>query len=107
MCLRILDPMIELTEREIQVVAAIIKIYYGNRNTDVESVSKALSTRRVKKNIETSLNMSANTLNNIVMRLRKKGVLEGYKVRPALLKLYPDKSARTEIVYKLTIVPVL
>lgn len=73
--LRILNPVLKLSNMEMDVLASIMLIYYANRGKDAKRVEKNLLSYKSRVAIRSKLDISEASLNNNISYLRKKGIL--------------------------------
>lgn len=73
--LRILNPVLKLSNMEMDVLASIMLIYYANRGKDAKRVEKNLLSYKSRVAIRSRLDISEASLNNNISYLRKKGIL--------------------------------
>lgn len=73
--LRILTPIHKLKTREIEVMGAILAVYYGNRHMGYDRLNELIFSKDVRKAIRKSINMSEASYNNHLRQLRQKGLL--------------------------------
>ena len=73
--LRILNPVLKLSNMEIDVLSSIMLIHYANRNKDPKRVEKNLLSYKSRVAIRSRLDISEASLNNNISYLRKKGIL--------------------------------
>lgn len=87
----ILDPLIKLRSKELDVLAELL--YYNNKlkNIDIKNRWKLILDYDNKKEIASNLNISVASLGNNLSYLRKKGIIVDNKVVDNLL-VYPGKS---------------
>lgn len=96
--LTILNPVLKLKDKEIEVLSAFLMVWYPNR--DKEDIEKLLFSTKVRKMIRTSVNISEASFNNHITSLRKKKVLQGRRINPSILSHL--KGEEVEITYKLS-----
>ena len=94
--LTILNPLLKLKTREIEILSGLLLIHYANRK-DPKINEKVLSTD-VKKAIRLSIKMTEASFNNHLSALRKKKMITDQGINPLLTR---DYSA--EITYKLIV----
>jgi DNA-binding MarR family transcriptional regulator len=104
MVLTLLNPILKLTDREIQLVAILVALQYNNRNLDEEVLSTMMFSTKVRKLICERLGMTDANLSTHMNSLRKKGViLKENKLSPALRKAFPEKKDGIVINYTVTV----
>jgi hypothetical protein len=95
--LTVLNPVLKLKDKELEVLAAFLMVWYPNR--DKEGIDKILFSTKVRKMIRKSVDMSEASFNNHITSLRKKKIMIGRAIAPTILKnLASDK---LEITYKI------
>ena len=90
--LTVLNPILKLKDKELEVLGAFLMVWYTNR--DKEGIELALSLKLL------ALIMSEASFNNHITSLRKKKVLIGRTVSPHILKSLD--SEEVEVTYKLS-----
>ena len=96
--LTVLNPILKLKDKELEVLGAFLMVWYTNR--DKEGIELALFSTKVRKVIRKSVDMSEASFNNHITSLRKKKVLIGRTVSPHILKSLD--SEEVEVTYKLS-----
>lgn len=104
MFLGLINPVLKLKSRELDVLATLIKVYYGNKHVPVEAVHKIIDTPKVRKAVQELLSMNNNHYNYTLFQLRKKKALNSDGTVPdGLLKSFPkDKQGEVKFVLKIT-----
>jgi len=95
--LHILNPVLKLKDKEIEVLSSFLSIWYINR--DRENLDKLLFSTPVRKMIRKSINMSEASFNNHITMLRKKKMILSKKLNPNLLNGIKDQGI--EVTYKI------
>lgn len=85
--LELLNPILKLIPREMDVLACLLMIHSSNRERkDIESILLSYDSRVA---IRQYVNVSENVINNVICDLKKKGLLikteKGYKIRDILV----------------------
>lgn len=82
--LSFLNPILKLTDREIDVLASLMSLYYTNKDKG-DLLDNLLFATYTRKMISKYLNMTIFQYNNIIFSLRKKGIIKDNKIIPSLL----------------------
>lgn len=90
--IQLLNPLLKLTAREINVLSSMLLIYYSNRNNP--KIDELLFSTETRKVLRASLNLSEPSLNNSFMILRKKELIKDNKLNKVLLK-FPENNKLT------------
>jgi len=96
--LHILNPVLKLKDKEIEVLSSFLSIWYINR--DKENLDKLLFSTPVRKMIRKSIKMSEASFNNHITMLRKKKMIVDKKINPTILNGIEKEGI--EIIYKIT-----
>jgi hypothetical protein len=89
--LRLINPILKLKDKEIEVMAAFLLVLYNNKSLPIEESSKLLFSTKIRKFIRTAVGMSEASFNNHITALRKKKLIQGKGINPILLKGFPEK----------------
>lgn len=104
--LRILNPVLKLSNMEIDVLASIMLIHYANRNKDPKRVEKNLLSYKSRVAIRSRLDISEASLNNNISYLRKKGILvkteDGF-VLSEPIRLIDSKDGKFQVTFNISI----
>ena len=100
--LMILNPLLKLKDREIDVLASFLMLQHTNRSLPIEQLNKLLFSTKVRKIIRESIGMSEASFNNHVTALRKKKILKGKSINPVLQEGLP-KDKKSIIKYNIEI----
>jgi len=100
--LRIMNPVLKLRDREIEVMALILSIRYINmvKGMNIEELDVGLFSIQMRKLMREDLGMSEQSYNNHIKELRKKGLLTGKSVSPIILEVNPDDKGVGEVTFK-------
>lgn len=94
MYLGLLNPLLKCDNKELDVLAALIKVYYGNKKFPVEVVNKLINTDKVRRAVQELLGMKSTYYNYLLFKMRKKRILNKDGTVPeGLLKIYPKDGA--------------
>jgi len=96
--LTVLNPVLKLKDKEVEVLAAFLMVWYPNK--DREDIEKLLFSTKVRKMIRKSVNMSEASFNNHITSLRKKKIINGRLINPSILASL--KEGDVEVTYKLS-----
>ena len=95
--LHILNPVLKLKDKEIEVLSSFLAIWQSNR--DKENLDKMLFSTPVRKLVRTQIGMSEASFNNHITMLRKKNMIADKRINPTILK--GIKKNGIEVTYKL------
>jgi 2'-5' RNA ligase len=95
--LQILNPVLKLKDKEVEVLSSFLSIWYKNRNN--KNIGKLLFSTPVRKMVRTSIEMSEASFNNHITMLRKKQMIIGKKLNPNILNAIKDTGI--DITYKI------
>ncbi len=90
--LTVLNPVLKLKGREIEVLASFLLLTYTNKKMDPDKLAPLLFSTKVRKTIREKIGMSEASFNNHLTSLRKKGFIEKRRIHPLLLKGFPDNN---------------
>jgi 2'-5' RNA ligase len=96
--LQILNPILKLKDKEIEVLSSFLSIWQSNR--DNANLDKMLFSTPVRKLVRKQIDMSEASFNNHITMLRKKQMIVDKKINPTILNGI-DKEG-IEITYKIT-----
>tara|TARA_R100000781_G_C3975439_1_gene91666 strand:- start:72 stop:419 length:348 start_codon:yes stop_codon:yes gene_type:complete len=95
--LQILNPVLKLKDKEIEVLSNFLSIWYKNKNND--NIEKLLFSTPVRKMVRQSIGMSEASFNNHITMLRKKKMIVDKKINSSILQNIQDTGI--EITYKI------
>ena len=95
--LQILNPVLKLKDKEIEVLSSFVSIWYKNKNNP--NIEKLLFSTHIRKIIRKSINMSEASFNNHITMLRKKSMIIDKKINPSILNNINENGI--EITYKI------
>ena len=95
--LQILNPVLKLKDKEIEVLSNFLSIWYKNKSN--EDIDKLLFSTPDRKMVRKSIDMSEASFNNHITMLRKKKMIIGKKLNPTILTGIKDTGI--EITYKI------
>ena len=95
--LQILNPVLKLKDKEIEVLSNFLSIWHKNKNNT--NLDKLLFSTPVRKMVRKSIGMSEASFNNHITMLRKKKMIVDKKINSAILEGVTDKGI--EITYKI------
>ena len=95
--LQILNPILKLKDKEIEVLSSFLSIWYKNKSN--ENIDKLLFSTPVRKMVRRSIDMSEASFNNHITMLRKKKMIVNKRVNPNILNGITDTVI--EITYKI------
>jgi len=95
--LQILNPVLKLKDKEIEVLSSFISIWYSNQ--DKENIDKILFSTPVRKTVRKLIGMSEASFNNHITMLRKKKMIADKKINPNILSGITDTGI--EVTYKI------
>tara|TARA_R110000751_G_scaffold69342_2_gene140849 strand:+ start:214 stop:561 length:348 start_codon:yes stop_codon:yes gene_type:complete len=95
--IKILNPILKLKDKEIEVLSSFLSIWYINK--DKKNLDKLLFSTPVRKMVRRSINMSEASFNNHITMLRKKKMIVNKKLNPSLLN--GIKNTGIEVTYKI------
>ena len=95
--LQILNPVLKLKDKEVEVLSSFLSVWYANKNK--KNLDKLLFSTPVRKMVRRSIGMSEASFNNHITMLRKKKMIIDKKINPSLLKEIGDNNI--EITYKI------
>ena len=95
--LQILNPVLKLKDKEIEVLSNFLSIWYKNKSN--KDINKLLLSTPVRKMVRKSIGMSEASFNNHITMLRKKKMIIDKKLNPSILKGIKDSGI--EVIYKI------
>lgn len=91
-----MNPWLKLSNRELDLFAALIKVYYGNKHVPIEAVHKIINTDKVRKVVREFLGIKNTHYNLLVYNMKKKKILNNDGTLPNwIMKIYPVGKERT------------
>jgi len=96
--LQILNPILKLKDKEIEVLSSFLSIWQSNR--DNKNLDKMLFSTPVRKLVRRQIGMSEASFNNHITMLRKKKMIVDKKINPTILN--GIEKGGIEIIYKIT-----
>lgn len=95
--LQILNPVLKLKDKEIEVLSNFLSIWHKNKNN--KDLDKLLFSTPVRKMVRKSIGMSEASFNNHITMLRKKKMIIEKRINPSILNSIKDEGI--EITYKI------
>ena len=95
--LQILNPILKLKDKEIEVLSNFLSIWYKNKNN--KDINKLLLSTPVRKMVRKSIGMSEASFNNHITMLRKKKMIVDKKLNSDILNGITNSGI--EITYKI------
>ena len=95
--LQILNPVLKLKDKEIEVLSSFLAIWQSNKNKP--NIDKTLFSTPVRKLVRRQINMSEASFNNHITMLRKKKMIVDKKINASLLEGIQDTGI--EVTYKI------
>tara|TARA_Y100000385_G_C12913003_1_gene559149 strand:- start:93 stop:440 length:348 start_codon:yes stop_codon:yes gene_type:complete len=95
--LQILNPVLKLKDKEIEVLSSFLSIWYKNKNK--QDIDKLLLSTPVRKMVRKSIGMSEASFNNHITMLRKKKMIVDRKINSSILENIKDQNI--EVTYKI------
>ena len=95
--LQILNPVLKLKDKEIEVLSNFLSIWYKNKNN--KNLDKLLFSTPVRKMVRKAIGMSEASFNNHITMLRKKNMIADKKINSSILEGVKDTGI--EITYKI------
>ena len=96
--LQVLNPVLKLKDKEVEVLSSFLSIWYNNQNK--ENIEKLLFSTAVRKMVRKSIGMSEASFNNHITMLRKKNMIVNKKINSSILNGIQEDGI--EITYKIT-----
>ena len=96
--LQILNPLLKLKDKEIEVLSNFLCIWYNNKNN--KNLNKLLFSTPVRKAVRNTIGMSEASFNNHITMLRKKDMIKDKAINNLILQGIKDQGI--EITYKIT-----
>ena len=95
--LQILNPILKLKDKEIEVLSNFLSIWHKNKNN--KDLDKLLFSTPVRKMVRKAIGMSEASFNNHITMLRKKKMIVDKKINSSILEGVKDTGI--EITYKI------
>jgi len=95
--LQILNPVLKLKDKEIEVLSNFLSIWHKNKNN--KDLDKLLFSTPVRKMVRKSIGMSEASFNNHITMLRKKKMIVGKKINSNILQNIQNNGI--EVTYKI------
>ena len=96
--LQVLNPILKLKDKEIEVLSSFLSVWQSNRNN--QEINKKLFSTPVRKLVRKQIGMSEASFNNHITMLRKKQMIIDKKINPNILSAI--KKDGIEVTYRLT-----
>lgn len=96
--LQVLNPVLRLKDKEIEVLSSFLAIWASNRND--ENINKKLFSTPIRKAVRKQIDMSEASFNNHITMLRKKKMIINKQINPNILSAISEKGI--EVTYRLT-----
>jgi len=95
--LQILNPVLKLKDKEVEVLSSFLSIWYKNKsNVNIEQL---LFSTPIRKIVRKSIAMSEASFNNHITMLRKKKMIIDKKINPSILDNISEEGI--EVIYKI------
>ena len=95
--LQILNPVLKLKDKEIEVLSNFLSIWHKNKNN--KNLDKLLFSTPVRKMGRKSIGMSEASFNNHITMLRKKKMIVDKKINSSILEAIKEEGI--EVTYKI------
>ncbi len=95
--LQILNPVLKLKDKEIEVLSSFLAIWQSNK--DKPNIDKTLFSTPVRKLVRKQINMSEASFNNHITMLRKKRMIVDKKINTSILD--GIKETGIEVTYRI------
>ena len=95
--LQVLNPVLKLKDKEIEVLSNFLSIWYKNKTN--KNIDKLLFSTPVRKMVRKSIGMSEASFNNHITMLRKKEMIVDKKINTSILQSIKDTGI--EVTYKI------
>jgi len=95
--LQILNPVLKLKDKEVEVLSSFLSIWYKNKNN--VNIEQLLFSTPIRKMVRKSIAMSEASFNNHITMLRKKKMIIDKKINPSILDNISEKGI--EVIYKI------
>ena len=96
--LQVLNPVLKLKDKEIEVLSSFLSIWHSNRSNP--NLDKMLFSTPVRKLVRNQIDMSEASFNNHITALRKKQIFIDKQINPSILNNL--NSDTVEVTYKLS-----
>ena len=95
--LQVLNPVLKLKDKEIEVLSSFLSIWHSNRSNP--NLDKMLFSTPVRKLVRNQIDMSEASFNNHITMLRKKNMIVDKKINSSILEAIKDEGI--EVTYKI------
>tara|TARA_R100000734_G_C3263548_1_gene61507 strand:- start:39 stop:386 length:348 start_codon:yes stop_codon:yes gene_type:complete len=95
--LQVLNPVLKLKDKEIEVLSNFLSIWYKNKNN--KDLNRLLFSTPVRKMVRKSIGMSEASFNNHITMLRKKKMIVDKKINSSILEAIKEEGI--EVTYKI------
>ena len=95
--LQVLNPVLKLKDKEIEVLSSFLSIWYKNKNN--KDLNRLLFSTPVRKMVRKSIGMSEASFNNHITMLRKKKMIVDKKINSSILEAIKEEGI--EVTYKI------
>ena len=96
--LQVLNPILKLKDKEIEVLSSFLSIWQSNR--DNANIDKMLFSTPVRKMVRKQIGMSEASFNNHITMLRKKSMIVDKKINSNILSGIHKEGI--EVIYRIT-----
>jgi biotin operon repressor len=94
--IRVLNPVLKLSNKESDVLSSIMLVLYANRNIKRETLEKNILSYKSRVALRSKLDMSEASLNNNISALKKKGIIvktkNGFDLSDSIRLIVPNKN---------------
>tara|TARA_R110000744_G_scaffold112087_1_gene210318 strand:- start:261 stop:608 length:348 start_codon:yes stop_codon:yes gene_type:complete len=95
--LQILNPVLKLKDKEVEVLSSFLSIWYKNKNN--VNIEQLLFSTPIRKMVRKSIAMSEASFNNHITMLRKKKMIVDKKINSSILNNISEEGI--EVIYKI------
>ncbi len=95
--LQVLNPVLKLKDKEIEVLSSFLSIWHKNKNN--KDLNRLLFSTPVRKMVRKSIGMSEASFNNHITMLRKKKMIVDKKINSSILEAIKEEGI--EVTYKI------
>ena len=95
--LQVLNPVLKLKDKEIEVLSNFLSIWYKNKHN--KDLNRLLFSTPVRKMVRKSIGMSEASFNNHITMLRKKKMIVDKKINSSILEAIKEEGI--EVTYKI------
>ena len=95
--LQILNPVLKLKDKEIEVLSSFLSVWHNNKNN--ADIDRLLLSTPVRKMVRKSIGMSEASFNNHITMLRKKKMIVDKKINSSILEAIKEEGI--EVTYKI------